>query len=50
MGRITWHSATLPRLEPVGQDRDYGIGVPRRTLRALPGWRHRNTTTVSSVT
>ena len=27
MGRMTWHQATPQRLEPVGQDRDHGIGI-----------------------
>ena len=48
MGRITWHQATPQRLEPVGPDRDYGTGVTRRTHRAAPGRRHRNSTTAVS--
>ena len=47
MCRMTWRLATLQRLEPVGPDRDYGTGVPRRTRRTVPGWRHRNTTAAS---
>ena len=37
MGRMTWHLATPQHSEPVGPDRDYCIGVPRRTRRAAPG-------------
>ena len=50
MGRMAcqWHQSTPQRLEPVGPDRNYGTGVPRRTRRAAPGLRHRKTTTVSS--
>ena len=47
MGRMTWHQATPQPLEPVGPDRDYGTGVPRRIHRAAPGRRHRNTAAVS---
>ena len=47
MGLITWHLATLQRLEPVGSDRDYGTGVPWRTRRVALGLRHRNTTVAS---
>ena len=48
MGRMTWHQATLQRLEPVGPDRDYGTCIPRRTHRVAPGWSHENTTAVLS--
>ena len=48
MVRMTWLQATPQRLEPVGPDSDCGAGVPRRTRRAGPGRRHRNTTAVSS--
>ena len=44
MSRMAWHLATPQRLEPVGPDRDYSAGVPRRTRREAPGRRHRNTT------
>ena len=47
VGRMACHQATPQRLEPVGPDRDCGAGVPRRTHRAAPGRRHRNTTAVS---
>ena len=48
MGRMTWHQAFQKRLEQVGQDRDYGTGVPWQTRRAAPGLRHRNTAAASS--
>ena len=49
MGRMTWHLAAPQRSEPAGPDRrDYGTGVPRRTRRAAPGRRLRNTTAASS--